>query len=221
MSTDTNIRTEEQKAQDKEINFRQMEAKYERQIAQERQAREEAERKVHEMSQRQTQVVEEEEEDETDPYVDHKKLNKKLAKFGQQSEQKTQQTIKNTAQSIREEIKREMWLENNPDFYDTLSNHATKLAERSPALAKAILSLPDTFERQQLVYQNIKELGIDKPVVKESSIQNTIDANRKSPFYQPTGMGTAPYSSQSDFSKTGQKSAYDKMQELKSRLRLG
>ena len=50
--------------------------------------------------------------------------------------------------------------------------------------------------------------------------QEKIDANRKSPYYQPSGVGAAPYASAGDFSDSGQKSAYAKMQELKSRLRI-
>ena len=56
---------------------------------------------------------------------------------------------------------------------------------------------------------------------KEPSIQDKIDANRRSPFYQPSGIGSAPYAGpDGDFSAAGQKTAYDKMQELKSRLRI-
>ena len=32
--------------------------------------------------------------------------------------------------SAKEELRQEMWLENNPDFYDTLK-HAEKFAEKS------------------------------------------------------------------------------------------
>jgi len=80
--------------------------------------------------------------------------------------------------------------------------------------------MPDGFERQKLVYQSIKELGLNKPEQKQPSIQEKIDANRKSPFYQPTGMGTAPYSNSGDFSSSGKKNAYDKMKELQARLRI-
>ena len=79
--------------------------------------------------------------------------------------------------------------------------------------------MPEGFERQKLVYQNIKELGVDKPEQKQSTIQEKVDANRRSPFYQPTGVGTAPYATSGDFSQTGQKQAYAKMKELQARLR--
>ncbi len=80
--------------------------------------------------------------------------------------------------------------------------------------------MPDTFERQKLVYQTIKELGIDKPQGhKESDIQAKINANQRGPYYQPGGVGTAPYAgAASDFSPQGQKQAYDRMVELKKRL---
>ena len=58
------------------------------------------------------------------------------------------------------------------------------------------------------------------PTPKQSSIQDKIDSNKKSPYYQPSSVGAAPYQSQSDFSAGGQKQAYDKMKELQARLRL-
>ena len=78
--------------------------------------------------------------------------------------------------------------------------------------------MPEGFERQKLVYENIKALGIDQPEQKGPSIQDKVDANRRGPSYQPTGVGSAPFSSQGDFSAAGMKNAYAKMQELKNRL---
>ena len=120
----------------------------------------------------------------------------------------------------REQEKQESWIENNPDFYDTLQEHADKLVKKTPQLAKTILQMPDNFERQKLVYLNIKELGLDKPETKQQSIQEKVDANRRSPYYQPSGVATAPYAQVGDFSQSGQKNAYQKMQELKKQLRI-
>lgn len=208
----------EKKQNDKELNFRALEQKYQKELQQERAARLEAERLVKER----TAIVShgEDDEDDDEPYVDKKKLKKTLNKFGEQNKQQTQMEIKQAVDKAREEAKMEAWLDNNSDFYEVLE-HAEKLAQRSPALAKSILAMPEGFERQKLVYQNIKELGLNKPAQKEPSIQQKIDANRKAPFYQPSGVGTAPYQSTGDFSPAGQKQAYDKMQELKNRLRLG
>jgi len=81
-------------------------------------------------------------------------------------------------------------MKNNPDFYEVM-NHAQKFAERDPELAESILTMPEGFERQKLVYKNIKALGIHKKEEPKPSIQETIDKNRRSPYYQPSGVGAA------------------------------
>jgi hypothetical protein len=205
--------TSQAKASDKELNFRALQAKYEKQLGEERQARLEAERIVQERSRAQ------DDEHDDEPYVDHKKLDKKLARFGEKNKQETQTEIKNAVQSALYEERKQNWMRNNPDFYDVMQN-AEKFAQKDPELAETILEMPESFERQKLVYKNIKALGLHKPETKQPSIQEKIDSNRRSPYYQPSGVGTAPYSTQGDFSPTGQKQAYDKLQELKNRLRM-
>jgi len=203
---------------DKELNFRALEAKYQRQLEQERSARLEAERAMQE-SLASRQQANDDDDDDGEPYIDKKKLNKQLSKFGQSTQSDIQKAMEQAKHSAKEELKQEMWLDNNADFYDVLQ-HAEKFAQHAPELAKSILRMPEGFDRQKLVYQNIKQMGLDKPEQKAPSIQEKIDANRKSPYYQPSGVGSSPYQSQSDFSQGGQKQAYEKMQELKARLRL-
>jgi hypothetical protein len=215
------VPAQEQKPNDKEFNFRQIEAK----LQQERVARLEAEKRAAEAEKLAHEAVskkthESEEENYTEPYVDDKRLEKKLNKFGQNTQSEIQKAMQMAKQQAKEELKQEMWLEQNPDFYDILQ-HAEKFAQKAPKLAENILRMPEGFERQKLVYHNIKELGIDKPEQKQSSVQEKIDANKRSPYYQPSGVGTAPYASAGDFSPAGQKNAHAKMQELKNRLRLG
>lgn len=210
---------QEQKPNDKEYNFRQLEAKYQRQLAEEKAKREEAERLAKEAISRHQQNGSEDDDDD-EPYVNTKRLSKTLNKFGQNTQSEIQKAMEMAKQSAKEELKQEMWLEQNPDFFETLK-HAEKFAQKAPKLAETILRMPDTFERQKLVYENIKTLGIDKPEQKQSTVQEKIDANRRSPYYQPSGMGAAPYNAgMGDFSSAGQKNAYDKMQELKNRLRI-
>lgn len=204
----------ENKPNDKELNFRQLEAKYEKQLAQERAARLEAER----IAQERSQVVPKEEDDDDSDYIDHKKLNKKLAKFGEHTQKQTQSEINKAVQMALQEERKQNWIKSNNDFYEVLQNHAEKLAQKAPELAEAILEMPEGFERQKLVYKNIKALGLDKPEVKPPSIQEKIDSNKRSPYYQPSNVGSAPYAMAGDFSPAGQKQAYDKMRELKARL---
>lgn len=207
----------------KEINFRQQEAAlkahYERQLEQERRARLEAERAAEEARKKQLSVDDDEDSD-PEPYVDHKKLKKVQQKYKQEIKQETQSEIQKAIQQAKAEAAREAWLETNHDFDDVLS-HADKLAAKSPTLANTILKMPDNFERQKLVYQTIKEMGLHKPEEKKPSIQQTIDNNKRGQYYQPSGISTAPYQGQtSDFSKTGQAEAYKKMKSLIENVRL-
>ena len=217
MQNDTSVNSTQvdQKQNDKEYNFRALENKRleaeRRAIDAERRALE-AEKIAQEFVSKKQQNNEEE-DDESDPYVDHKNLNKKLNKFGQS----TQSEIQKAMEIAKQSAKQEFWLENHPDFYDVLE-HAEKFAQKAPKLAESILRMPEGFERQKLVYENIKELGIDKPEQKQSSVQDKIDSNRRSPYYQPSGINAAPYNNGGDFSQSGQKNAYAKMQELKQRL---
>jgi hypothetical protein len=208
----------ENKANDKEFNFRQLEAKYKNEIERERQARVDLEQKVQELSEKHTQDPDE--DDQSDPYVDHRKLEKKLAKFGQMTQTDIQRAMEMAKNSAKDEIKQEIWLESNPDFFDVLQ-HADKFADANPLLAETILKMPDNFERKKLVYANIKAMNLHKPPQKQSSIQEQIDSNRKNVFYQPSGIANAPFTPQGDFSTEGQKNSYKKMKEAQARLRLG
>lgn len=212
---------QEQKQNDKEFNFRQLEAKAkeaERRAAEAERRAMEAERLAQEIASKKN-LPAEDEDDSSEPYVDHKKLNKTLSKFGQTTQTEIQKAMEQAKQKAKEELKQEMYLESNPDFFNVLQ-HAEKFAEKNPKLAESILRMPEGFERQRLVYENIKALGVDQPDKKQPSIQDKIDANRRSPYYQPTGVGAAPYSNGGDFSQAGQKNAYQKMQELKRQLRI-
>lgn len=210
---------------DIEINLSKQRQMYERKLEQERLARQQAEerataaeRAAQERS-RASPLNEEEEDDE--PYIDKKRLNKTLAKFGEQTRAQTQAEIQAAVQEALDNERRSSYLKENSDFNQVMTNEMLeKFALKHPRLAENILRMPDGFERQKLVYENIKALGIDKPESKQSSVQDKIEANRKSPYYQPSSVGSSPYASVGDFSPSGQKNAYDKMQELKNRLRL-
>jgi len=213
--------TPETKPNDKEYNFRQIEKKLlEEREARTREAarREELEKEIQMLRNQKHQ--QEEEDDSSEPYVDHKKLNKTLSKFGQHTQSEIEKAMEIAKRKAKEELKQEMFLETKPDFYDTIQQHANKLYEVSPDLANSILSMPDSFERQKLVYKNIKALGLHKPEQKQTTVQDKIDANKRSPYYQPSGTGTSPYSQGGDFSNAGQKNAYDYIQQVKSRLTL-
>lgn len=210
-----------------EQNLAKQRQMYERKLEQERLARQQAEERAaaaERASQERSRLSPlNEDEDDDEPYIDKRKLQKTLAKFGEQTKQQTQAEIQAAVQQALDEERRNNYLKENSDFNNVMNGETIeKFALKHPRLAENILRMPDGFERQKLVYENIKALGIDKPEQKALGIQDKIDANRRAPYYQPSGVGTAPYatSSQGDFSAAGQKNAHAKMQELKSRLRI-
>lgn len=214
-----NVQAEVQKnANDTDTNL----VKIRKMFDEERAARIQAEQRINEYEkaaqQRQSQQ-QYEDDDDSEPYVDQKKLQKKLAQFEKSIEEKIQKKSEENARIILNQEKQQSWLKSNPDFYEIMQ-HAETFANKDPELAETILQMPDTFERQKLVYKTIKAMGIHKKPEPERSIQQKIDANKRSPYYQPSGVATAPYSNEADYSQAGQKNAYQKMQELKSRLGL-
>lgn len=206
----------EQKVDDKERNFRAMERKYEKQLAEERALRLEAERIAQEAAAKRTQA---DDDDESEPYVDHKKLAKKLSSFEKKMEATIEKKAEEKARSMIDRTKQESWMRANPDFYDIMK-HADQFAQNDPELAETILEMPDTFERQKLVYKSIKAAGLHKPAPKQSTIQEKVDANRRTPYYQPSNIANAPHAAMGDFSEEGQKQAYQKMMDLKKKLRV-
>lgn len=208
---------QDNKTNDKELNFRALEAKYQKLLEQERIAKLEAEKKAEEVLSKISSKEEDDDDDDVDPYVDHKKFKREQAKFGQKIKQETQSEIQKAVQKAFAQERQQNWLKNNPDFYEVM-NHAEKFAQNNPELAQTILEMPEGFERQKLVYKNIKTLGLHKPKETTPPIQEKVDANRRSAYYQPSGVGTAPYSPQGDFSDDGKKNAFKKMKELQQRL---
>lgn len=156
-----------------------------------------------------------------EPYVDERRLNKKLAKFEEKFDKRVEEKAEAKARAMLEQERNTQFLKQNPDFSDVLSPEIIeKFAKKHPGMAEPMLEMPDGFARQKLLYEAIKVAGVHKAAAPAPSVQETIDKNRKSYYYQPTGVNGPAYESKGDFSEVGQKNAYDKVKELKARLRL-
>lgn len=201
--------------------LRRQSQQYQRELERERAEREAERRELEELRARTKRASSEmEEEDDTDPYVDHKNLKRKLERFEKDMDKKIDQKAEMKARLLLDEERKAQYLHGNPDFNHIMSSDVVqKFAEMHPRLAESIIKMPDNFERQKLVYEAIKSMGLDKPAPQAPSVKDQIEANKRSPYYQPSGVGTAPYQSQGDFSDSGRKAAFEKMQELKRRLR--
>lgn len=228
MSLDTeNNQPQEAKNESIEKNLTLQRRMYEKQLEQERVARQQAEDRISALeraSQERTRGNHSDDDDDKEddePYVDRRKLNKELSKFQKNIEQTIDQKAEAKAYALIEKERKNSYLKENLDFDQVMSQDTIeRFAAKHPRLAENILRMPEGFERNKLVYENIKALGIDRPEVKQTSIQDKIDSNRKGPYYQPTSVGAAPYAAAGDFSPSGQKNAYTKMQELKNKLRI-
>ncbi len=209
----------QQKSNDKEYNFAQIRQQLERERTEKVALAQELE-KVKRVVQEKLTPPDDDGDDE--PYVDHKRLKRELGKVAERTANETDNKIQQAVNRALGEERQRMWLKNNPDFHEVMQ-HAQAFADRDPELAETILEMPEGFERQKLVYKNIKALGINRPPEQKPSIQETIDQNRRSPYYQPTGVATPGYgvaNGGKDYSPAEGQNAYKKMQELKSRLRI-
>jgi hypothetical protein len=209
-----------QKSNDKEYNFAQIRQQLEKERSEKNALMQELEKTRNLAQQRLTPQEEDDVDDE--PYVDHKRLKKELGKVVQKTATETDNKIQQAVNRALSEERQKLWLKNNPDFYEIM-NHAQAFADKDPELAETILEMPDGFERQKLVYKSIKAMGLHKPPEAKSGIQDKIEANKRSPYYQPSGVASPGYgiaNGGKDYSESEGKNAYAKMQELKKRLRI-
>jgi len=217
--TQDNSTPDQQKNSDKEINFERLR----KQLEQERAEKVKMQERLEALEKSHKPVSRDDDDDSSDePYIDQRTFSKKLSKFEAQLEEKIDRKAEEKARSLLEQEKQQDYMRKNPDFAQVLTQeNIQKFATDHPAIAERMLRMPDTFDRQALLYEQLKVMQSQKKASDEkSAIQQKIDQNRKSPFYQPSGMGSSPYAAAGDFSPSGQKSAYEKLQELKSRLRL-
>lgn len=202
-----------QKDTSTETNLR----KIARSLEEERASRQRLEQELAQLKEDSHRRHREEEPADSEPYVDDKRLKRELNRFSEDFDRKLDKRVEERASIMIERERQQNFLKSNTDFNDILGNEAIlqKLVDKHPEIAEPLLEMPDNFARKKLVYQNIKALGLHKPDVSKPSIQEKIDANRRSPYYQPSSASsTPPYGYEGDFSKGGQKNAYTKMQEL-------
>lgn len=197
-----------QKPNDKEYNFSQIRQQLEREKQEKQYLKEEIEKlkKV-------TQEKLGDDDDYDEPYIDRKRLKKELGKVVEQTKAETDTKIEQIVAKALSEERKQAWLKEHPDFEEVVS-HAQKVEDHDPDLAKMILRMPDEFDRYKMVYKHLKATGMHKPPEAKTSIQDKIDQNRRSPYYQPSGVAAAPYNNTGDFSDSGRKNAWHKMQEL-------
>lgn len=204
----------------KEDNLVKQRQMYERQLEAERQSKLQLEQRLAELERRSSPSETFDDDENDEPYIDRKRLKKESVKIKTEAVKESKQYVQEAVAAALAEERQKNWLKQNPDFEEVMKN-AQKIQDLDPEAAEAFLELPPGFERQKLVYKTIKLAGLHKKQEPQQSIQEKIDSNKRSPYYQPSGVGTSPYANQGDFSPVGQKNAYEKLQQLKKNLRLG
>lgn len=206
--------TQDQKSNDKEVNFSMFRKQFGQQLEQEKQARLAAEEKVALLEQQRSNSHDDN-DDDNEPYVDKKALRKEFSRFSQDLDKRIEKKAEEKARALVEQERQSAFLKQNSDFNQILTPELiAKFAEKHPEVAEQMLEMPDNFSRQKLLYQNIKALGLHKPPEVKPAIQDTIDRNRRFPGYQPSAGANPPYENSGDFSQQGQKNAYEKMKAL-------
>lgn len=157
-------------------------------------------------------------EETNDPYVDNRTLNRKLQRMQEDFEKKMDQKAEEKAKTMIAGERRDAYLRQNSDFRKIMeSDLVQKFAEKHPEVAESILAMPESFERQKLVYSNIKALGLHKEEEPKVPIQQQIDHRKKNYYYIPGQVGSAPYAAVADYSPASQKLAFQKMRALQGR----
>src|SRR5690242_9507540 len=110
MAEETQVsQVQDQKPSDKELNFRNLEARYQKQLEQANARVLEAERQAQEAMSRNKQSSDDD-EDDSEPYVDHKKLAKKLSNFEKNMDKKIDQKAEEKARQMVERERQEGWM---------------------------------------------------------------------------------------------------------------
>lgn len=211
-------------ANDKEMNFRRLEQAKEA----EREARIRAEMQNEHLRKEMESIKEMLKPKETDPlddvedYVDADKLRAKLAKERENMKREAEVIAKRTYEQIEQEKYKTNFLQRlkqeHPDFDQVMNEqNVARLEETNPVFLKAVLQIPDEYERRKIAYEYIKNTTPkpeDKPSIKEK-----VQENLMNPYYIPPGSGT-PTATAVDFdvrSPNARTQAYEKLKQAQRR----
>lgn len=168
----------------------------------------------------------EEEITSDEPYLDHNRFRKEMAKFSQTMEAKIDQRAEEKARKLIEEEKRHEYLKKNRDFNEVMDKeNLMKVIEEYPEVAEEFNGLPADFQRQKALYATIKALkknpAPEAPKsAPKSSLEQAMLERKAQNAYQPGGSSGGPFQSMGDFSEGGMKNAYNKFKSLQKTVNL-
>lgn len=189
---------------DKELNFQRLREERERdriEKEREREARIRAEMKAEMANRELEQFKEMMKPKEADPFDSEDidpdlktRLQRKLANERQEiikEAEKIAESVyeKRRDQELKSSVPQRLKYEFND--YDQIMNEQNiiELEQNHPAFTKAVLQIPDEYERKKLAYEYIKNTQTKK--TKENlSIKEKVNENMQNPYYIPSSSGT-------------------------------
>jgi len=209
---------------DKELNFRRLEALRDNEREARLRAELQAESFRNELDQLKQMLTPKEKDpldDAPDEYVDTNRLKAKLAQERAAFERRAEEIARRTYEQQRSEDEKKNYLgrlrTEFRDFDEVLNeNNIVALEKTDPVFLKAVMQIPDDYERRKLAYEHIKSRNSSAPVSKPS-IRETVEENAKNPHYIPPGSGT-PAAVEFDIrSKEARDQAYAKLKAAQKR----
>lgn len=206
--------TSDQKSNDKEINFARLRQDRDRAVEAYNSLKNELDSLKSQIQSSQVSQNDDSDDSVNDIYEEVKKLKRDL----RETKKAAQQEAKKLFDEERKSLAKYKLKTDYPDFESVVTPEiADKLVEKNPRLAEMLARIPEE-ERLPLLYETVKLSGIHKkPEPAAPQIQDQINKNMRNPYYMPAAVGHGS-SSASDFSPTGQKSAYEQMKQLMSRI---
>lgn len=221
------VATPEKKAEaiqtsDKELNFRKLEQAREA----EREARMRAEMQAEMLKKEIESIKEMMKPPEKDPLdgiddiVDPQILKAKFAKERETLAREAERIAKQTYERLEQEKNKSNFLQRlkqeHADFDQVMTeNNIAKLEETNPVFLKAVLQIPDEYERRKIAYEYIKSNQVRKE--EKPSIQEKVQENMTNPYYIPPGSGTPTAVDYDLHSPLARKQAYEKLKQAQRR----
>lgn len=207
---------------DKELNFRRLEAIRD----QEREARIRAEmhaqamHKELEAIKQMLQPKEADPLDDVEDYVDATRLKAKLEKERASFKKEAEEIARRTYEEKDREREQKNFLgrlkAEYRDFDEVMTeSNLAQLEKTNPVFLKAVLAIPDDYERRKLAYEYLKNSRA--PTEERASIKEKVEENARNPYYIPPTSGT-PAAVEFDLhSKEARNQAYAKLKQWQRR----
>jgi hypothetical protein len=217
---------QEARKSDQEINFANLRKKteaLEAQLQEKEQMMQRQQQMLDQMQSRFQPPADEFDSLADDDFIDKAKLKRIREKDREAFLKEAEQVARQTYQKIDSENFANKLKFAYPDYEEVVNqSNAEKLQEKDPLFMKALAKVTDEFERREMAYLKMKELGKQQEAPKVKA-QDVVEENRKiaANSYTPSGQGPMnnPYAFEFDVrSKEARTKAYERLKSAQKRV---